>query len=117
MLGIKVTPWIAAGTEVTCYGFADYALTGSQHVLTRNQAITHKMISMMIDGFFIFIRLLRESDESAIHRTNRVSLRSCPCFRVFRLNFASDFFNLLLVRFHQAEVIVVKHLIQERNNG
>ena len=25
-------------------------------------------------------------------RTNPNSLRSCPCFRVFRLNFASDFF-------------------------
>ena len=38
------------------------------------------------------------------------------CFRVFRLNFASDFFNLLLVRFHQAEILVEKHLIQGRNN-
>ena len=28
--------------------------------------------------------------------------------------FASDFFNLLLVRFHQAEIIIVKHLIQRR---
>ena len=36
--------------------------------------------------------------------------------RIFRLNLASDFFNLLLVRFQQAEIIVVKHLIQERNN-
>ena len=34
----------------------------------------------------------------------------------FRLNFASDFFNLLPVRFHQAEIIVVKQLIQGRNN-
>ena len=51
-----------------------------------------------------------------MHRTNPESLRSCLCFRVFRLNFASDFFNLLLVRFHQAEIIVVKHLIQGRNN-
>ena len=33
-----------------------------------------------------------------MHRTNQDSLRSCPCFRVFRLNFAIDFFNLLLVR-------------------
>ena len=48
-------------------------------------------------------------------RTNPDSLRSCPCFRVFRLNFASAFFNLLLVKFHQAEIIV-KHLILERNN-
>ena len=51
-----------------------------------------------------------------MHRTNRDSLRSCPSFRVFRLNYASDFFNLLLVRFHKAEIIIVKHLIQERNN-
>ena len=47
-----------------------------------------------------------------MHRTNPNSLRSCPYFQVFRLNFASDFFNLLLVGFHLAEVIVVKHLIQ-----
>ena len=51
-----------------------------------------------------------------MHRTNPDSLGSCPCFRVFRLSFASDFFNLLFVRFHQAEIIVVKHLIQGRNN-
>ena len=51
-----------------------------------------------------------------MHRKNPDSLRSCPCLRVFRFNFASDFFNLLLVRFHQAEVIVVKHLIPGRNN-
>ena len=51
-----------------------------------------------------------------MHRTNPDSLRSCLRFRIFRLNFASDFFNLLLVRFHQAEIIVVKHLVQERNN-
>ena len=51
-----------------------------------------------------------------MHLTNPDSLRSCLCFRVFRLNFTSDFFNLLLVRFHQAEIIVVKHLIQGRNN-
>ena len=51
-----------------------------------------------------------------MHRTNPDSLiRSCLCFRVFRLKFASDFFNLLLVRFHQPEIIV-KHFIQGRNN-
>ena len=43
-------------------------------------------------------------------RTNPDSLKSCLCFRVFRLNFASDFFNLLLAGFHQAEIIIVKHL-------
>ena len=51
-----------------------------------------------------------------MRRTNLDSLRSYLHFRVFRLNFASDFFNLLLVRFHQAKIIVVKHLVQGRNN-
>ena len=51
-----------------------------------------------------------------MRRTNPDSLRSCLCFQVFRLNFASDFFNLLLARFHQAEIIIVKHRIQGRNN-
>ena len=50
-----------------------------------------------------------------MQRTNLDSLRSCPCVRVFSLDFASGFFNLLLVRFHQAEIKVVKHLIQGRN--
>ena len=51
-----------------------------------------------------------------MHNTNSDSLKSCPCFRVLRLNFAAGFFNSLLVRFHQAEILVVKHLIQRRNN-
>ena len=49
-----------------------------------------------------------------MRRTNPHLIRSCFCFRVFRLNLASDFFDLLLVRFHQAEIISVKHLIQGR---
>ena len=48
--------------------------------------------------------------------TNVDSLRSCLCFRVFRLNFASNFFDLLLVRFHQAEIIIAKHAMRVRNN-
>ena len=51
-----------------------------------------------------------------MHRTNLDWLRSCPCFRFFRLNFAFDFFNLLLVKLLQAEIIAMKHLIQGRNN-
>ena len=39
-----------------------------------------------------------------------------PCFRVFQLSLASNFFNLLLVGFHQARIIIVKHLIQRPNN-
>ena len=49
-------------------------------------------------------------------RTNPDSLRSCLCFRVFRLNFASCFFNLLLARFYLAEIVIIKHLIQRRSN-
>ena len=47
--------------------------------------------------------------------TNPDSLTS-SLFPSFPLEFSSDFFNLLLVRFHQAEVIVVRLLIQDRNN-
>ena len=48
-----------------------------------------------------------------MHRTNPDSLIICLCFR---LSFASDFFKLLLVRFHQAEIITPRHLIQGRDN-
>ena len=51
-----------------------------------------------------------------MRRTNPAALRSCLYFQIFRLNFASDFFNLLLAGFHQAEIIIVKHLIHGRNN-
>ena len=34
----------------------------------------------------------------------------------FPVDFSSDFFNLLLARLHQAEIIIVKRLIQGRNN-
>ena len=40
--------------------------------------------------FFIFILLSRESNGGAMRRTNPDTLRSYLCFRVFRLNFASD---------------------------
>ena len=65
-----------------------------------------------ITSFFILPS--RESDGGAVHRTHPDWLRSCPCFRVFQLSFVSNFFNLLLARFHQAEIIVLKHLIQGR---
>ena len=47
---------------------------------------------------------------------SRLAYRSGVCFPVFRLSFASDFCELLLVKFHQAEIIIVKHLIHGRNN-
>ena len=49
-------------------------------------------------------------------RTNPDSLRSCLCFQVFRLNFASDFFDLLLAKFHQVEITILKHHVHGRNN-
>ena len=51
-----------------------------------------------------------------MRRTNPDSLRSCPCFQIFPVEFSFDFFNLLLAGFHQAEIIIVKHLIQGRNS-
>ena len=51
-----------------------------------------------------------------MRRINLDSIRNCLGYRVFRLNFASDFFNMLLAGVHQAEIIIVKHLIQGRNN-
>ena len=51
-----------------------------------------------------------------MHNKNPDSLRSCLCFRFFRSIFASDFFNMLLVKFLQAEIIAMKRLIQGRNN-
>ena len=71
---------------------------------------------ILIPDFFVFILPSQENDGGAIRRTNPDLFRSCPCIRVFHLNFASDFFNLLFVRFHKAETIVEKHLIQGRNN-
>ena len=65
---------------------------------------------------FIFILLSRDSDGGAMHRTNPDSLRRCRCFRVFRLSFASALFDLLLVRFYQAQIIIMKHLIHWPNN-
>ena len=65
----------------------------------------------MID-FSIFILLSRESNGGATHRTNPYSLRSCLCFKVFRLSLASGFFNLQLARFHRAEIIIEKDPIR-----
>ena len=50
-----------------------------------------------------------------MRRTNPDSHRSCLLFPSFLVEFSSDFFNLLLARFHQAETVIVKHLIQGRN--
>ena len=71
------------------------------------------------DNFYIFILQFRKSIGGAMRRSNPDSLKSCPCFRVSWLSFASDFLNLLLDRFQavfQTEIILVKHLIQGRNN-
>ena len=49
-----------------------------------------------------------------MRRTNPHSLKSCLCFQVFRLSFLLT--SMLLARFYQAKIIIVKHLIQGRNN-
>ena len=59
----------------------------------------HKLFLKDDDDFFIFILLSQESDGGAIHGTNLDSLRSRFCFQS---SFASDFFNLTLVRFQHA---------------
>ena len=51
-----------------------------------------------------------------MRRTNPDSLKELPLFPSFPVEFSSDYFNLLLARFHQAEIIIVKHLIHGRNN-
>ena len=50
-----------------------------------------------------------------MRRTNPDSLRSSILFPHFRLNFASHFFDLLVVRFYLVEIIIVKHLINNNN--
>jgi len=59
--------------------------------------------------YSIFILLSRECDGGAIFWMNPYSLRSYPFPSFLPL-------NLLLVRNHQAETIIVKRLIQGRNN-
>ena len=97
--------------------------TNSQNRAYLNEIIFFACIILALDYLskklidcFIFILLLRESDGGAIHSTNQNSLSSCLRFQVFCLSFAFDFFNLLLVRFHQAEIIIMKHLIQGCSN-
>ena len=51
-----------------------------------------------------------------MRRTNPDSLKSLPLFPSFPVEFFYDFFNLLFAKFHQAEIIIVKHLIQGHNN-
>ena len=64
----------------------------------------------------LFLSSCHEKAAEALYiGRNPDSLSSFPCFRVFRLTLTSDF-DLLLATFHQAEIIVVEHLIQGRNN-
>ena len=74
-----------------------------------------KNLHRLID-FFVFILFSRERNGGAAHRMNPDSLISCLYFRVFRLSVASDFLNLLLIRFHRAKIIIVKHPNQGRSN-
>ena len=50
-----------------------------------------------------------------MRRMNSDSL-GVALFPSFPVEFSFDFFNLLLARFYQAEITIVKHLIPGRNN-
>ena len=65
-------------------------------------AVSEEDVNDVVSSFFIL--LSRESGGGTMHRINPDSLRSCLCFQVFRLNFASGFFNLLLIGFLRAEI-------------
>jgi len=65
----------------------------------------------------MFILLSRESDGGTIFWTKPHPLRSCPFPRFPVVSLTSyHSLNLLLVRSHQADIIIVKRLIQGRNN-
>jgi len=68
--------------------------------------------------FFIFIRC-HEKATVALFCMNPHLFRSCrlPSFPVASFIFSQLIFHLQLVRSHQAEIIVVKRLIQGRNNA
>ena len=51
-----------------------------------------------------------------MRRTNPDSLIGVVFVSKFSGWISCDFFNFLLARFYQAEIIILKHLIQGRNN-
>ena len=68
---------------------------------------------MMISSFLS--SCLNKATEALCIGQIRTRLES-PLLTSFRLNFVSDFSNLLLVRFHRAGIITEKHLIQRQNH-
>jgi len=89
-------------------------------VLVRRFKSLRASQSHFVRNFFVFVPSLSSCLKKATVALyfGRIRTRlGVVHFRVFRL-FLFDFLlpNLLLVRSHQAEVIVVKRLIQRRNN-
>ena len=71
---------------------------------------------LMIKSFlslFMFTLLSRDSDGGAKHKTNPNSLRSCRLFKTS----VCYLVHLLLVRIHQAEIMVAKHFIPGCSNA
>ena len=119
-LTIGIRPWQAAvGTKSDLY--FSCKLIGWVHLvqavdLSQKMATGRPTALNLAFEIYLYPLVTRKPYGGAMRRTNPDSLKSCLCFQVFRLNFASDFFNSLLAGFHQAEIIIVKHLIQGRNN-
>ena len=88
-------------------------------LIKKNYCLPHpslQFLMMMMIDWCIFILLSRESDGALCFGRSRTRLGvdHFPSFPVDVLT--SSLVNLLLVRSHQAEIIIVKRLIQGRNN-
>jgi len=95
----------------------DYELlTGCCKDLLANESNSHLNRFVCLFHLETEIDLTRKSDSGAIFWTNPHPLRSYPfpSFPIVSFDFLP--LNLLLVRNHQAEIIIVKRLIQRRNN-
>ena len=85
-----------------------FVLLSSGHLSTKFIISTYKQV-LMISSFLFFCH------KKAAEAPYKEEIQTPLVSRVFWLSFASDFYNLLLVRFNQAEIIILKHLIQEHN--
>jgi len=93
-----------------------FYLIHNQEIVFLSSALKYTLLEVCLFVCSIFIFLSRESNDGTIFWTNLHPLRSCPfpSFPVVSWDFLP--LNLLLVQSHQAEIIIVKCLIQGCNN-